>query len=37
MKVKVVPTGALLEADTYIVVEVLESEAVRMHANVQKY
>ena len=27
----------LLEADMYIVVEILESEVVRMHANVKRY
>ena len=35
--VEVDPTGALLEADAYTVVEVSEAVVVRMHANVQRY
>ena len=31
------PTGDLLEADAYTVVEVLEAAAVRMHASDPKY
>ena len=37
MEVEVVPTGALLEADMYTVVEVLEAVAVRMHIRDPKY
>ena len=37
MEVEVVPTGALLEADAYIVVEVLEAAVVRMHSSDLKY
>ena len=31
------PTGDLLEADAYIMVEVSEAAVVRMHASVQRY
>ena len=37
MEVKVVPTGALLEANTYTVVEVLEAVAVKMHSSDPRY
>ena len=37
MEVEVVPTGALLEADAYIVVEVLEAAVVRTHSSDLKY
>ena len=37
MEVEVIPTWALLEVDTYTVVEVLEAAVVRMHSSDLKY
>ena len=36
-KVEVIPTGALLKANTYIVVEVPDAAVVRAHASVPRY